>query len=1759
MSRSGGRDASNGQHSSSGGTAITAEVTPTGMYWSLNFGTMRGLGAIPGGRVELDAETTVSELSNPTALTYKHPLNRHLEVPEGGIIPGSRFNLVEGARIKALRCYTDGRVQPVGVDTGGTMHPTYIPAEGEERAQIRLTDEDGSISIFSAESGELLSYTSSDKQEITDVTDYQEVKRDATGVIRQIWNLWDGLLQVESVTDGNGYRIALYPPDQITGTDEQGWYTVTGAPFKTCILALDDNGRFSITEQTPGRQDYTVTWWKNGEAWNMSRGNGEEAIITHRTRTELEETDRVWQLVTEVTKNGNVAERTCAIYQSTEVGDLLLTQIEGYQSSAEQTTRYGYDQCGRLKTLTAPDGSVSRYSYDSYGREVRQETPWADVGKRITVTTYAHSGESDFNTEPATVTEELLPDEGHIKTLSDTVYSYTQSNHIKRTEKRVTGLGVTGTRLSVSEQWLATAENPYARGRQKLEQREDGVQTRYHYEGTEDYGALYTVTEETVINGELVNGQSTRRLTWIKANGQKVREEDYLLLSNGSWALTGSTDYEYDTQNRWVKRTFGNGRTSERELMCDGRILREIDEDGIQSDYTYDTARQLVEVTRSAVMMGEEATIITPETITVYTRDAVGRELSTRRDTGALSVTESTTYDLLGRLTSTTDVLGRTTHYAYSADGLTTTQTTPGGATHITRRAPDGTVLEESGTGQRHIIYTIDLVSDGVRTFTKAVSGETATELQRSIVNGVGETLRRAVPHTTGGFIYTRSTYNALGHLIKEQTDTGSDTSAMAPTLWEYDSFGNKSQETLLLAATEEEASTTNSRITEWSYGAEATDEGVFRLVTTHSHNAQGEELSETQKTLVSALSALLQSKVVTIDPRGNTSVQWSEYGEGACRTQKSTHPTSDITAQTVEVDEFTIRQQDHAGITSTQSRAYTESGIIYTQTDGRGHTTTTRTDTAGRVIRVTDAADHETSTQYDTNFDLPAVVTDALGNTTHFGYDHRGRKTAEWGTGTQPVTYAYDEADRMVRLTTFRVDAGDISVDPSGRTDGDTTTWTYHTATGLELRKTYADGSSIIKTYDSFNRLATETNARGLVKTFTYEQARGLLTAISYSDATPGQSYAYNHLGQLTQVTDAAGTRTLGYNAYNEPETDSLLVGNHTHLITEQKDAYGRSTGYIYARSGTAQHTVSLTYGTDGRMATASFLQGSAPKTFAWQYLTGSYLPAVMTMPNSMSLEWGYEEQRDLVTSMTYKRGATVVAARGYTYDNLGRPLMRQTTRQGSTVNDSFTYNSRSELTAATVNGKAYGYSYDNIGNRKTAQEDAEEATAYTANQLNQYTAIRQEDGEEETFIPTYDADGNQTRIKTATGIWNVTYNAENRPVRFESEDGSTVVECTYDYMGRRHTRKVTVNGTVSNYLRYIYRGYLQIAAIDAVSGVFRWFLFWDPTQPEATRPLAIRKDSTWYAYGWDLTKNITEIFGKAGYLRTAYTYTPYGEATAEGDVTQPFTWSSEYADDELGLIYYNYRCYNPEAGNWLARDPQKSLNLYWYVGNHPIEYTDYLGRDYCVSDFKRKIKLPKYKGSANAWPFSLDWGGDADLEICGDLKFGKIKGLFSYSFEFGLTGGFMFRKRIWGYDIYGLMGLRLFTGASGETEIEGKYDRNICSWLIDASVGGKVYFGAEIGALARVANRKGEIVYEIGAGGRASYNLQFGFSVKCTKQGCQSEGYFELSDTVDYAIFANLGWFEVSHNGEIEVKKIKKKFLKYFHLPLDAGKSCT
>ncbi|MBR3944470.1 MAG: RHS repeat protein [Akkermansia sp.] len=575
------------------------------------------------------------------------------------------------------------------------------------------------------------------------------------------------------------------------------------------------------------------------------------------------------------------------------------------------------------------------------------------------------------------------------------------------------------------------------------------------------------------------------------------------------------------------------------------------------------------------------------------------------------------------------------------------------------------------------------------------------------------------------------------------------------------------------------------------------------------------------------------------------------------------------------------------------------------------------------------------------------------MGNTYCYKYDLRGRKIAEWGTALQPACFGYDDMDNMTTLRTFRSGTETISTDPSERTDGDVTTWAFHPATGLELSKTYADDTTLVKTYDAYNRLATETDARGNVKTHSYEPARGLLLGTDYTvvDGTAETSariFSYNHLGQLTQQVDDAGVRIFSYNVYGERETDSLQAGGVTHLITEQRDNFGRSTGFVYSKNGTVQHTVTTGYGSDGRISSAGFTHGGTIKQFNYEYFSDTNLLHKLTKPNNMTLTQSYEAQRDLLTGMAYHRGSTLVAQREYTYDVLERPTARTTSRQGNVVNDSFIHNSRSELASAQVNGETYGYDYDNIGNRRMAME-AGDHTFYEANELNQYTDITGSENETDfSFTPEFDADGNQTSIKTETGIWTAVYNAENRPICFTNEATGTVVTCAYDSIGRRSVKQVTVNGTVTLHQRYLYRGYLQIAACDLTrnSHPCLWLITWDPTQPEATRPLAIQINGTWYTYGWDLTKNVCEIYSNNGYISTTYTYAPYGDVTALGSISQPIQWSSEYFDAELKIYYYNYRYYLPLTASWNQRDfvaEDDEYNIYKYAPS--MDSFDYLG----------------------------------------------------------------------------------------------------------------------------------------------------------------------------------------------------------------------
>ena len=124
-----------------------------------------------------------------------------------------------------------------------------------------------------------------------------------------------------------------------------------------------------------------------------------------------------------------------------------------------------------------------------------------------------------------------------------------------------------------------------------------------------------------------------------------------------------------------------------------------------------------------------------------------------------------------------------------------------------------------------------------------------------------------------------------------------------------------------------------------------------------------------------------------------------------------------------------------------------------------------------------------------------------------------------------------------------------------------------------------------------------------------------------------------------------------------------------------------------------------------------------------------------------------------------------------------------------------------------------------------------------------------------------------------------------------------------------------------------------------------------WDPTESAATRPLVWFRGGDAAYYTHDGNKNVSEVVAYDGTLAAHDGYAPFGAVTVRTGAlasANPFRFSSEYADDELNLVYYNYRHYDPMVGRWYTRDLVFELgaqNLYLFVEGDPLNKFDFYG----------------------------------------------------------------------------------------------------------------------------------------------------------------------------------------------------------------------
>ncbi|NHZ44526.1 RHS repeat protein [Massilia sp. CCM 8693] len=200
------------------------------------------------------------------------------------------------------------------------------------------------------------------------------------------------------------------------------------------------------------------------------------------------------------------------------------------------------------------------------------------------------------------------------------------------------------------------------------------------------------------------------------------------------------------------------------------------------------------------------------------------------------------------------------------------------------------------------------------------------------------------------------------------------------------------------------------------------------------------------------------------------------------------------------------IGQVDAAGGVTT--RRLDSNGNVLSITDPGGRSVSYRYDQRSRVTRI-ESDGKGTGIVYDTRFDKPALITDALGATTALRYDDFGNLASVTDALGNRTAYQYDEHGLPVKVT----DAA-----------GGVKKLAYNRAAQL-ISYTDCSGNTSYFSYDVDGKPLRVLDAQGNATFYNYDAAGRLIEAVQPDGAT--KRYEYDALGRLVAQIDAAGNRT--------------------------------------------------------------------------------------------------------------------------------------------------------------------------------------------------------------------------------------------------------------------------------------------------------------------------------------------------------------------------------------------------------------------------------------------------------------------------------------------------------------------------------------------------------------------------------------------------------------------------------------------------------
>ncbi|MEK4852832.1 RHS repeat-associated core domain-containing protein [Paenibacillus sp. FSL H7-0756] len=535
-------------------------------------------------------------------------------------------------------------------------------------------------------------------------------------------------------------------------------------------------------------------------------------------------------------------------------------------------------------------------------------------------------------------------------------------------------------------------------------------------------------------------------------------------------------------------------------------------------------------------------------------------------------------------------------------------------------------------------------------------------------------------------------------------------------------------------------------------------------------------------------------------------------------------------------------------------------------------------------------------------------------GVTTSFAYDALGRLTSLKDALNQTTNYSYDGNGQVTKVT----------IQAKGGTPQTLNTKSYNE---LGLPSVKQDGASQSEsyTYNSLGQLAAKTDRNGSSFDYVYDEG--------------GQLKSSTIRGNMNNVAQTQVTKMISGDGSPDKQTVRTFTnGVETASHTQTQNSLGQVSS-VYSKSGAHAASIGNQLDVLGRM----------------KQITDNYM--------GFSANYQYSKERlDKVQtngSSTLNSDPSVNAQYSYYTNNQIQRIVYPTLTDGSQLITTYTYNKALGWTESMENTKgsgslsSYSYSYDNNGNRVAVRESrnggAVQTTHYSYDALNRLISTTRPDGGQTTY--TYDVRGNRLTLSDTSTVsldsadTSYTYDLQNTLTSVTKGGANTSFKYYANGM-----RSMKTKGNIQTQVNYDFQGQV-ISEEKLVNGTFveqANFVRGDRVLVKKDKKAA--KD---YYYLYNGHGDVVQIVDTNGTVVNNYAYDEWGNITSQDEKTSnPFKYTGEVYDQETGLYYLRARYYDPSMGRFLNEDTYEgqitnplSQNLYTYVHNNPLIYTDPTG----------------------------------------------------------------------------------------------------------------------------------------------------------------------------------------------------------------------